>query len=119
MPTKLNKLLIGIAVISLTSAPLAFAQAFNGKGPDQNQAVKSNSIGYGLTKKLNLDKQQEKQVQIIMKQQRKESRTWRKQHRQETEAKLSTVLNTEQMEKFKALKQQRRNLRARKYKQSL
>jgi len=119
MPTQLNKLLIAIAAISLTSAPLVFAQPFNGKGAGQNQAVNSQTIGYGLTKKLNLDKQQEKQVQIIMKQQRKEARTWRKQHRQETEAKLSTVLNTEQMEKFKTLKQQRRDLRVKKYKQSL
>ena len=54
-----------------------------------------------------------------MKQQRKEARTWRKQHRQETETKLSTVLNAEQMERYKALKQQRRNLRAKKHQQPL
>ena len=119
MSIKLNKILIDAAALSLTSATLAFGQPYNGMGPGQNQADKANTIGYNLAQKLNLNKQQEKQVQTIIKQQRKEARTWRKQHRQETESKLSTVLNAEQMEKYKALKQQRRNLRAKKFKRSL
>ena len=119
MSTKLNKLLIAIAAISLTSATLAFGQPYNGKGSGQYQADKSNTIGYGLTQKLDLNEQQQKQIQRIMKQQRKEARTWRKQHRQETETKLSTVLNAEQIEKYKALKQQHRNLKTKKYQQPL
>lgn len=119
MSTKLNKLLIGVAVISLTSATLAFGQPCNGKGPGQNQASGSNTIGYRLTEKLNLDEHQQKQMQVIMEQQRKQARAWRKQHWQDTETKLSTVLNAEQMEKFKTLKQHRRNLKAKKFKKSM
>lgn len=104
MSTRLNTFIITTAVISLLSASLAFGQPCGGKGRNN------------MASRLNLDEQQQNQVQQIMQQQRTEAQAWRKQHRQETEKKLSTVLNSEQMEKFKAFRQQCRHNKAKKFK---
>ncbi len=107
MSTKINKSLIALALVSLVSISLAY-------GPPCTSTA--NNGGYSLANRLNLTAEQLQQVQTVLQEQRQEARAWRKDHRAETETRLSKVLNAEQMEQFKALKQHRFNAKGRHFK---
>lgn len=96
MAIKKGKLLIGLALVSLTSVGLAFGPQW-GAGPGN---------GNRMAQELNLSAEQKDQVQNLMQKHREEGMKWREQHRKDMETQLSNVLTGEQMAKFKDLKQQ-------------
>lgn len=97
MSNKITVLITSLILVSLVS--LSFAER-----PPQKR-------GDMMIQELNLTEQQQVQVKAIMKEQRTTAKAWRKQHHQQTESKLSTVLNKEQMTKFKAMKEERKKNR--------
>jgi len=104
MTTTQNKLLIGLALISLTSIGLAFGPQWGG-APGQASGFGPGG-GYGMTQQLNLTTEQQQQVQTIMQSHREEGWAWREKHHQALEGKLSEVFDAEQLEQFKAFRQQ-------------
>lgn len=106
MSHKINKLLVALALISLTSITLASGPPCGGSdGP--GRGFGPGNPGDRLAYELNLNTEQQTQVQTIMKEQRNEAQTWKEQHEKATEEKLNKVLNAEQMEKFQSLKKNR------------
>lgn len=108
MSTKTNKLLIGLALISLASASLAFGSPGGGMKSCQHRGFSPDGGGYRIVNELNLTTEQQNQMQTIMQEQREAAKAWRKKQAEETEAKLSKVLNPEQLEQFKEFKQHQR-----------
>jgi len=100
MTSTKNKLLLGLALVSLSSVGLAFGW---GGGPGYGAGPGG---GYRIAKELNLSTEQQEQMQTIMQQHREEGQQWREQHRTELETKLGNVLTADQLEQFKAFKQQ-------------
>ena len=90
--------IIAVALISLSSLAIAF-------GPQKG--VPGPGGGYRMAQELNLTQEQQEQVRDIMIKHRKEAKVMRDEHRKELENKLSTVLSSEQLDTFKAIKQQR------------
>ncbi len=117
MSSKVNTLLIGLVLVSLTSASLAFGRPCGGPGQGRNFGPGSGG-GYRMAQELNLSVDQQQQFQNIIQEQRKEAQEWREQHRKEAVKKLSTVLNEQQLTKFKAIKQYQSNRRGRGLNQS-
>ncbi len=98
MSYKINTLVIGLILISLTS--LSFAS-----GPNKENR------GQRMAQELNLTAEQQTQVQEIMKEQKSAAETWRSSHHEQTREKLSQVLNQEQLAKFDAKKKQHKEKR--------
>lgn len=98
MSHKINTLLASLVLISITSMSVAAGQY------NQNR-------GQRMAQELNLTADQQTQVKEIMEEQKSKAKTWRTSHQEETKAKLSQVLNDEQMAKFDAMKKQRKEKR--------
>jgi len=91
MSNKMYILLTGLMLISLAS--FSFAQGG----------------GKGMMQELGLTEEQTKQVREIMQEQRTLAREWQKKHQEETESKLSEVLDDDQMEKLQSMQKRGRN----------
>jgi Spy/CpxP family protein refolding chaperone len=105
MSTKINMLLIALALFSLTSISFAYNPQCGGPG----QGRGPGGGGFRVAQILNLTSEQQQEFQNIMQEQRKIGQAWREKHHQETEAKLGQILNEEQLKKFKEFKQNRPN----------
>jgi len=90
-----KKLLIGLTLISLSTASFAFGP----KWGDNHQP------GARIAHELNLTAEQQEKMMEIMQTQKKEARAWREKHSEQTEEKMAQVLTTKQFDKFKAFKQ--------------
>lgn len=102
MTSTKSKLLVGLALVSLSSVGFAVGTQWGG-GPGYGPGPGG---GYRIAQELNLTTEQQEQMQTIMQAHREEGKKWREQHHKDLETKLSDVLNAEQLEQFKAIKQQ-------------
>ncbi|MBF0264489.1 MAG: hypothetical protein HQL46_04395 [Gammaproteobacteria bacterium] len=97
-----SKIFIGIAIVSFSTASIAF---YPGDGRP------GFTPGYGdgsrMAAALNMDAKQHQQVKDIMIEHRHQAKTWRDEHRKSLTDKLSRVLNADQLEQFKQHQQQR------------